>query len=548
MYLRLAPEFGGTRFGPFEEVETRLGSAEDNAIRLPETLGVAQYHVKVLQQSGMGLIVAPIERTAAVFVWQSGARRPKQITTPMAIRPGDAFSLVTPEGPRFIVEIDKLPPQMIEERLKLQGRWGKRLTKDAMKQETRRQAWMALLMTGPGSYAARAWQFIRTGTFLQPRYIFAGVMLAGGYLVSGFMWFRNGGLEESLAEVEQKADELEKMAQFNAGDGESILDFDFQRLSRAITRVGPLGPALDDDTDLLAEVKSQAKTLSASSSYDWLVKPKLSNRQVRNFVVMREQLSGFAPPEVANLLIYAAVTPDLSAESWSIIEDSAGDEVCGRGPMSLTYRQAQNLGLDPYLDAFISGDSSEYEEEGSKDKRLGKLKATDDKAIKSVAVDQLEAFESTLDPLGRGRNYCLSVDGTDKRNNPISVAGALSRNMGEKALFVPEFENNPAVGLTGRIAKIYVADFDNVDFSRTRTPDINLSNAPVGVVLKEKGSRGKWALERTANVIAKSVVLPCRALLEANSKEEKEALKEVFGDALPDPLSCLVLNYKLTND
>ena len=28
-YLRLTPEFGGTRFGPFEELEIRLGSDAD---------------------------------------------------------------------------------------------------------------------------------------------------------------------------------------------------------------------------------------------------------------------------------------------------------------------------------------------------------------------------------------------------------------------------------------------------------------------------------------------------------------------------------------
>lgn len=546
LYLRLSPEFGGTRFGPFEEVETRLGSAQGNDITLPETLGVSAHHVKILQQSGMGLIVAPVERTAGVYVWQANARRPRQISTPIAVRPGDSFSLVTPEGPRFIVEIDKLPPQVIEERMKLQGRWSSnKLTKDALKEEGKRQAWVAILTTGPGQVAARAWQFIRTGTFLQPRYLFLGATMAVGYIATGFMWFKNGGLEKELDSVSKKAAEFEKMAQFNEDDGESIVDYDFQRLAQEITGLGSLGAALEDDTDLLQAVKSNAKTLMASSSYDWLIQPRTSDQQVRNFVTMREQLAEFSPPEVGRLLVYAATPKNLSNELWAVVEDSAGDESCGRGPLALTYRQAQNLGLDPYLDALISGDPADYQDDGSKEKRQARLEATDDKAVRSEK-GQLEAFETTLDPLG-SRNYCLSIKGDDKRTNAFNVAVALGRNLGDQSALVPDFEENPTVGLTARIAKLYVADFNNVDF-KSRTPEVDLSRAPVGVALKEAGSRGKWALDQTALVIAKSVVLPCRALLEANNTEKREALKDVYGDTLPDPLSCLVLNYKLTND
>ena len=546
LYLRLSPEFGGTRFGPFEEVETRLGSAQDNDITLPETLGVSGHHVKVLQQSGMGLIVAPVERTAGVYVWQAGARRPRQIATPIAVRPGDSFSLVTPEGPRFIVEIDKLPPQVIEQRLKRQGRWSSgRLSKESLKEEGKRQAWVALLTTGPGQLAARAYQFIRSGTFLQPRYLFLGLTMLAGYIATGFMWFKNGGLEDELDSVSKKAAEFERMAQFNEGDGESIVDYDFQRLAQEITGLGSLGAALEDDTALLQAVKSQAKTLMASSSYDWLIRPKTSSRQVRSFVAMREQLSEFTPPEVGRLLAYAATPRSLSNELWAVVEDSAGDEVCGRGPMTLTYRQAQNLGLSPKLDALISGDPADYRDDGSKEKRQAKLEATDDAAVRSDR-GQLESFETTLDPLG-GRNYCLSIDGEDKRTNTFSVAAALGRGLGEGAALVPDFEENPTVGLTARIAKLYVADFNNVDFS-ARRPELDLSRAPVGVTLKEAGSRGAWALDQTALVIAKAVVLPCRALLEATSSEKREALQDIYGDTLPDALSCLVLNYKLTNE
>ncbi len=37
LYLTLAPEFGGTRFGPFEGIEARLGADRERChITLPE--------------------------------------------------------------------------------------------------------------------------------------------------------------------------------------------------------------------------------------------------------------------------------------------------------------------------------------------------------------------------------------------------------------------------------------------------------------------------------------------------------------------------------
>ena len=117
IYLRLTPEFGGTRFGPFEKLETRLGSDPDLCnIVLPESLGVQPVHALVLKQGDTNTIVAPADRAANLYLWRQGERRPSQITSPPALRSGDGFSLVTEDGPRFIMEIDYLPPAMQEER------------------------------------------------------------------------------------------------------------------------------------------------------------------------------------------------------------------------------------------------------------------------------------------------------------------------------------------------------------------------------------------------------------------------------------------------
>ena len=69
-------------------------------------------HAQVLRQGDNNTIVAPADRSATLFLWREGQRRPDQITSPTALRSGDGFSLVTADGPRFIMEIDVLPPEI----------------------------------------------------------------------------------------------------------------------------------------------------------------------------------------------------------------------------------------------------------------------------------------------------------------------------------------------------------------------------------------------------------------------------------------------------
>jgi len=63
LYLTLTPEFGGTRFGPFEGIECRLGSNADRCnITIPEGMGVQKEHCKVIRQGPSNLILTPALR------------------------------------------------------------------------------------------------------------------------------------------------------------------------------------------------------------------------------------------------------------------------------------------------------------------------------------------------------------------------------------------------------------------------------------------------------------------------------------------------------
>ena len=117
---------------------------------LPENLGVLGEHARLIRQGVDNLILTPAERTATVFLWKEGARRPTQLNTPTAVQVGDAFSLVTPNGPRFIIELDLLPPEIVEERKKSRKMTGRnRLSAESMGDEVKRQAFTKILVMGP---------------------------------------------------------------------------------------------------------------------------------------------------------------------------------------------------------------------------------------------------------------------------------------------------------------------------------------------------------------------------------------------------------------
>ena len=106
-YLSLTPEFGGTRFGPFEGLEVRLGSdAERCHIVLPASLGVISEHVKLIRQGPLNLILAPAERTATVFLYRQGERRPTQLNAPTAVRPWSP-----PTAPASSSRSESCPPR-----------------------------------------------------------------------------------------------------------------------------------------------------------------------------------------------------------------------------------------------------------------------------------------------------------------------------------------------------------------------------------------------------------------------------------------------------
>ena len=81
-----------------------------------------------------------------------------------------------------------------------------------------------------------------------------------------------------------------------------------------------------------------------------------------------------------------------------------------------------------------------------------------------------------------------------------------------------------------------------VDY-RDENPGISFADAQIGATLDGFDARGQWVLSRTSETIARSIVVPCLAVLRGKPEDAKSTL----GEELPSPVNCLVLDWKLRN-
>lgn len=533
LYLTLSPDFGGTRFGPFEGIEARLGSDRDRChITLPEGLGVAKEHCKVIRQGGANMILAPSERTAAVYLWKGDARRPVQVQTPTAVRPGDSFSLVTPEGPRFVIELDELPPELKAKRSPANKRGPRGLTAGGLLDAGKTIGLARIWTMGPFAMLARAAMFVRSGQIWQPRIIILGAIMAFGYLGSGASMCTALSFRSRASTAVKERDTCKENLAYAENMGGNVENFAFDQLASTITGVNAIGVAMKKDPEFLDQVKSEAKKIAANPDwYGWLYE---ESARVDEFAKWRERVekSEDLDPDTKRLVPYMAVSKNRLKGPWDKLLDSKESESCGRGPLRLTYRQGRNLGLVTLLDAFVGGDATQIaQDEAQRKQLLGRT---------AEAAGELapESMASVAEILRQGQSTCVHVEGDDDREDASKVMKMLNEQLGRGAKFVPDAESG--FGPVARIAKVFAADIPGSKYVDERGIDF-AKGTPNGAVADSPG--GKWVMERTAEVVARSLVLPCDGVLNG----DKNKLEAVFG-ALPGAVPCLVLNYRLTHD
>ena len=541
--LRLSPEFGGTRFGPFEGLEVRLGSDADRChIVLSEALGVRAEHARLIRQGPQNLILAPSERTTAIFLYKAGERRPVQLNTPTAVRPGDAFALVTADGPRFIIELDELPVEIKTEREKSKkvatGR--RRLTAKSIGDEAKRQVWTRLLVLGPMQIIQRASVFIRSGAIFQPRNLFIGLAMIGGYVFGGVSACRITGFKKKLQTQEVRVESCQQELAFAENMRGDSTEYKLEQLAQSITGIRGMGTSLEEDDKLRNAWKDKMKVLTSDAArYEWVGDAK--SRKAEEFVAWRDRMSTFedVDPDTAKALVWLGAWPGQRRTEFADLTDSEGLEVCGRGPLQMTFRQARRLGIEAFPDALLVRDVDKTYEDKTKTKAL--IQSTLDAAA-APPLPEGEQVEVSLSQIAQGSAYCIHQAGDDHRTNISRTLKALGEQLGPDAKLVPPIGTTFAT--TGRLAKYWAADLMRVDY-QADDPGIDLSGAPPGTVLDAYEAKGAWVLTRTAEVMARSVVLPCLAVLNG----EDDAAAKILGEGnLPSPINCLVLDWRLRNE
>ncbi len=547
LYLRLSPEFGGTRFGHFEQRVVRLGSDPGCDIAIAQGFGVAPEHVQVIFDGPTNIIIAPADRAADVYHWRPNATRPDIITTPTAIRPGESFALATPNGPRFIIELDELPPEVQERRAAMGGPriGGRKLTGKAMADEVKRQAWTRILVMGPMQLVQRAYMFVKSGAILQPRNIILGVTILGGYIIGGASFCKMRSASVELDAVNERYEGCrEEVSGIRNGQSDPI-KMQFSDLVREIVGSNRVGVLINKDRDLAREVKDRVRSILASpDDYRWLLEAGSgranSFMEWRNRVIELSELDG----DTARIAVWLAAPPNAGpADDFSRGFDSEANDICMRGELELSYRQAVNLGLNPNLDAFHRGILDSINDNAVRKEMLAKTAA-------SVGQELPEGI--TIDVVGVGntsKEYCLFAEGDgDERTKRSALLDMVKRHFSISDKSMPQ---SNVGALSARVARFYSADLPSASYNPSNRTvegiDFKAGGGElISRALKDEGPRGEWVLKRTADIFARAVAVPCLGVLDPNI--DKKALQAVLGDDLPHPIHCLVLNYQLSTD
>ena len=555
IYLRLSPEFGQHRFGPYERGEVRIGSDQQNCAICIGNFGALPIHAKLSIQ-GKELVLSPSERSAEVFLWRKN-KHPEQIVGATVIQVGDAFSIVVESGPKFIVELDELPEEVKEQREKEASRAGvgrSRLTKESMATEVKRQAFTQLLVFGPMQLLQRARTFIVSGAIYQPRNIIAGMVLLSGWLVGGSMSCRSSKLKKQNSVFTDKlADCNDDLAFYE--DLVKTQNYSLTKAILEITESQNLTDLLKKDKKLMALVQEKALALSGQEGPEWLVSTSTTRGgYIGQFGNWQSALQAIddteIDPETKRLLLWSISETDMSNRGYSLVSNAKGDYQCGRGILQLSYRQGMFLGLTgvqpdaPYKGKAAKKDNSARQTLLVKTVENSLGPATEDFPESQSIVEGLINAEVDFEQIdNRSQQNCFYAqsDGTDTRQSPNRLAQSLKKSVGIGRKGLPSEQNVLSSG--ARIAKIYLADVDGMDF---RGPTNLRFSGTLSSSLEGLNQEGQWVLEQTAKSIARSLVLPCKVTLQGTD-EARELVGGEEGENLPNPVACLVFDWKIRN-
>jgi len=536
-FLQLSQEFGGTRFGPFDSVEIRLGSDPGrNDITLPEALGVEPEHVKILKQQDSTFIIAPVDRTTAVFFWRDGSRKSKQIQAPMAVQGGDGFSLVTPEGPRFYLLVEQDPAAIAEAARDSEGPdlGGMATGKGkGILNEIKRVGLAKVMTSKAGNIFQNASRMVLTGQIFSPVYIVMGMTMLSGWVFAGGASCTALSFNQTKGNYQAQLTNCKDQLGMDDEDGG---DPTVPGLTRKILVDRDWQNTLDADRMLYENYAQKLEIIfAAPDRYKWVYKKKSGSYARFKDALERTGM----PQDLVRVMSYAAAIDGYgSSRDWGMVINSDEDEVCGRGPLNLTYAQGYRLGLtNLQLDALVERQVAE-----SNDLEVLKEKLTST----ANRIDAPATFdEDLIDSAGanlQGGMECIYIKGDDDRTNLAELAEAIQTKLGSNVTKGLPRESE-AYWIAARIARLYAMDFklgyEELSLNARQAPSQAMELSGI------KKGRTEFAIENAAAVIARAVAVPCMVQLD---KEVRDAPPD-FMFELPNIGTCSMVRtfteYKL---
>ena len=591
-FLELSPEHGGVRFGPFSGMEIRLGSlpSPHNDISLPEDLGILPEHVKIVSQGDGSFVVAPIERSAEVYIWRSGMPA-KKITSPIAVQSADdiysadAFSVGSVEGPKFFVL------QVEREKPKDPGndpfsRAKKRLTGKSILDEIKRQGVASVVTTKGGAFFQYYWTFIKTGTIFQPRYLIMFFLIGCGWLTTGVLGLFNCSQQVDFQKQEVAVASCEEKLDLLGAKSEDKRTFRTEA-ARTLARVDGKVEAGQrkkwemslPDNDFTKEVKAQFKAIYGNPG-DYRRFYSRANQGGEAIKALRKALeSRNIPGEASRVLSFlAARDMNIFQRDWYVTTDSAGEKVCTRGPLRMSWRQAANLG---FVDGASAVDALVLSDEWTsvvrdKSSACNKTKNTirvlhasgiDIKAYRESCERDGAFPDSNEEPVTNDPNQtCLFTLESDARSvmswddkgfyTPLEtpaqanwepLADKLTRVFSGKTF--PAYMNRHA--LVSRLLYFYLADVASAELFKQVAKEFKAAkdaDDPPSDYLTIDGLAPTvpWAQSKAARVVAMAAAIPCLAVRDARKEDDDKALKRyaknlgMLEDEMPSYIDCIV--------
>ena len=271
------------------------------------------------------------------------------------------------------------------------------------------------------------------------------------------------------------------------------------------------------------EVRILLSTKYSSTEHPWAT---AEGKQYYSKWLYRVEKSGLDKGTKA--LLYWAPSKPYTTDVFSVRQKPESQDICVRGILPLTYKQAVRLGVDAQPSVFYAGKKPTTELQL---KLLEKELSTLD--IDNHTLPKFDKNQSIMSlPQDKQDQYCIYPEGKDDRAKAIHVLKSL-----QKIYDSPSLEGaNPII----KIALIDFLDLENQE--RETFEKLQRTTFRFSYILKEATlPNTTWILQQTAEKIARAMVLPCMIALDGDYKT-KSRFFEMMDP--PNAIACYALKWR----